>query len=490
MKLPYSLHSSVMTTLAAFLTALCSCTSNDMLDMIPADADYVTTVDIQNVIEKSGIEITETDIKGPADLKTEINSIPTDIRDAVIKLNRAIDARRIVMFGYAAVQSGIPECYAFAKVTDLPSLKELLGQTGAKMSLKADGFETYQLENIIFLEKDSFLWLVPSRDPQEAVSRIKKVLDRADEKNITSNTRVCDLLAEKNVLNAVVNLDPFIDLVSKYGYQMMDTQEAIIAASALPKLKGNWMSASISYNGTGVEFIAKIFNPETGENLKLPIVKKINATALENIPDNSIIAGAIGIDNENLCAMLDAIKPMIDRDPMATMAISHLRKIDGTVGFALGVDNLMSLLSGYNERDNTYVTAFIEAQDGTASEVKEFFQNALSTAPGMQIRADKNFIIFSTAPDQKSGHSKLMDIMNDKEIAYAGEITSFSELTNGRSDIGAKASATFKDGELKLNFDLTNVKGSAIAEFIKLTTSIEESVNSYYYEKHYSSPGY
>jgi len=460
-----------------------------MLDMIPADADYVATVDIKNVIEKSGFEITGTDIKGPTDLKTEINSIPTDIRDAVIKLDKAIDARRIVIFGYAAVQSGIPECYALAKITDLPSLKELIGQTSAKMSFKADGFETYQLENIIFLEKDNFLWMVSSRDPQEAVSRIKKVSDRADEKNITSNTRVCELLAEKKALNAVVNLDPFIDLVSKYGYQMMNTQGAIIAASALPKLKGNWMSASISYSGTGVEFIAKIFNPETGEALKLPVVERINATALENIPDNSIIAGAIGINNGDLCTMLDAIKPMIDRDPMITMALSHLRKIDGTVGFALEVTDLMSFLSGYGERD-TYVTAFIEAKEEAASEIKEFFQNSLHLDSSMQIRTDGNFIIFSTAPDRKSGHSKLMDIMKDKDIAYTGEITSFSKLTNGRSDIGAKASATFKDGELKLNFDLTNVKGSAIAEFIKLATSIEESVNSYYYEKHYSSPGY
>lgn len=471
MKIPDSLHSLVITTLAAFIATLCSCTSNDMLDMIPADADYVATADFHNIVEKSGFEITDTDIKGPDDLKTEINSIPTEIRDALIKLNKAIDTRRIVMFGYAAVQSEAPEVYALAQIKDHQTLKELLEQAEAVMGFKTDGFETYQINEGILIENDNYLWMVPSRDPQEAVSRIKKVMDRAAEKDITSNSRVCDILAGKNAFNAVVNLDPFIDLITKYGYQMMDTQEAVMVASALPKLKGNWMSASVSYNGTGVELVAKIFDPETGKNMKLPIVEKINAKALENIPDNSLVAGAIGIDNESLCTLLDDLKQMTDRDPMATMAISHLRKIDGTAGFAVGVNDLKSLASRHPERDAT-VTAFIETKEGAAPEIKEFIQNTFRPDPSIQLRTDGNFIIFSTATDNKTGHSILMDVMKNKEIAYAGEITSFSELTEGRSVIGAKAAATFKDGELKVTFDLTNVKGSAIAELIKLATAM------------------
>lgn len=457
-------------TLIALIAAFSSCTDKDLFDLIPADIDYIAAADVESVISTSGFEITENGITGPSDLKSEINSIPADVQDFIISLHSAIDTRKIMMFGYAAMQNGDPEFYFLAKITDSKVLEDMFGKTGVESLSGADGFKINRIEHTYLLQADGFLWALTAHDSQAATDRVKKIIERAADKNITSNNRIYGILSERNALNVVVNLTPFVDLTLKYGYQVMDTQTALMAASVLPGLRDNWLSATLSYSATEAELVAKIFNPESGKNLRLPLLQQIDSKSLYRIPDDALMAVAVGIENSALCNLIDAVKPMIDRNPAAAMALTQLRKIDGTAGAAVTARNPRALIFN-NDISQANTTAFFGTQPGAAQDMADFISNFI--APSVQTHADGNTVLLSSSPELKCGNSRLVKMMEGKELALAGEIPSFSQLTDGRSDIGAKAALTYKDGELRVLIAFSNLKGSMIAELIKLTNSLE-----------------
>ncbi|MCM1293465.1 MAG: DUF4836 family protein [Bacteroides sp.] len=486
------LHLLTLAACSLLMLAISSCSSKDMLDMVPDDVDYVATFNIEKMVKNAGFTITENDIKGPDDLKSELNSMPEDQRAMISDIYTSIDPARVLVFGYISADD--PMTFGVAKITDKDKLEDILSDQDYEDNNEG-GFDVYSKYKMHCVIDKDYAWVLQADDASDAATLVKRMKSRADDKDITSVDGVVDYLASDNAINCVANLTPIADLSSKYGYRFLDRQTAVALSTLAPYIKDKWAAASLDFTGNAFNFTASVFNPETGERLEVPGAKEIDTNLLAYLPENTKAAYAVGIDNQQLREMLTSLQPMVQNDPLATKALKQLGNIDGTIVAGFGFDNLSTLLDGKSIPDFALVVQLRPGKAATAKDViVEAAQKFGATAetkgnsstisvygmPNFYVTTSGDCLVLSNKATVAKKFTGFKEVMKGKSTAFAFTIPNISKLTDGKSKMSIDGSITYAKGVIDATVEFGNYKGSLINEFIIVGNDINEKQKKIY----------
>lgn len=484
-----SFKSSLMILVAIAMATLSSCSSKDMLDLIPADIDFVAVGNPEQFIKNAGFEVTATDIKGPSELKAALNSIPNKERETLTALYSSIDAKRMVVMGYIAAS---PEVVALVKVTD----KDKFGST-LRSDMNADrstvkGFDVYELGYRSYIVVDgSYAYISGASSADDVAAMVNKFINRAKDKDITSVASVTEYISGNNTLNIVCNMTPLAELISSSAYNYMDTNSAIALSASVPYLKGNWLSISADYAGSSLTVKSLLFNQESGKKVEYPGLKKIDTDALKLLPADAVAAVACGVDNQALRKQLSALQPMVANNPITKELIKHIGNIDGTIAMGMGISNEQQLIEVYRNDptalNNTIVAGMLP---GKAEEFKTFIANAANLSGltvenqgAMTVITDKNVkvyvmvkgndLIISNSSTVEETNNNLISMISGASSAIAVNVPSIAKFIGGNSKLGFEGSLTFKDNVMTFNIEVTGAKEDLYSALLSLGSDIQ-----------------
>lgn len=459
-----------MALVAAVMAVMSSCSSKEMLDLIPADVDFAIVGNLEEVIKNSGFEVTDNDIKGPAEMKAILNSIPNRQRDVITSLHSSIDCSRFIIMGYMASQ---PEVTGVAKITDADKFESILRKDFEASRSTIKGFDVYELGYRSYIVVNgNYAYIADGRSDEDAALLVNKFINRAEDKNITSVSSVSGVLAENNTVNVVCNMNSVADLMSTL-YGVMDVESAMAMSTAIPYLKGNWLSISAKYTGTSLTVNTFLFNEESGDRVEYPGLKEIDTNALKLLPANSIAGVAFGIDNQTLRQQLQQLQKLTDKDPMLKSLIKQIGNLDGTVAAGIAIKDEQQLMDVINNGPlKADVTVVAQLRPGAANELKNLLVNLASMAGietseqgGMTKLSDGktsfylivkgNDLIASTSSTVAEASNPIEPMLAGAGSGIAVNIPSFSKLVGGKSNIGVESSLLIKNDmatfEIKVN---------------------------------------
>ena len=488
---------TTLTALVAIaLTILSSCSSKDMLDMVPSDVDFVAVGNPDQLIKNAGFEITDTDIKGPSELKAILNSIPNQTRDVITDLHSSIDFNRIVVMGYIAAE---PEVVVLVKLTDKDKVRSTIRSYRQAERFTIKGYDVYELDPRTCLVVDgSYGYFCSSRSTDDAASLVNKFLHRAKDKDITSVSSVAKVISEDRTLNIACNMTPLADLLSSSAYALVDAQSAMALSATVPYLKGNWLSLSANYEGTSLTVESFLFNEESGDRVEYPGTKEIDSNTLRLLPSNTIAAAACGIDNQQLRNQLNQLQGLTNSDPLAKELVKQLGNLDGTVAVGIGLNNKEQLadamVHGFQNLDMTLVAQMVP---GKAADLKTTLTNLASLSSGIKIEnngnvtsltdgkltyhlfTEGNNFVISKSSSVKESDNNIIPLMKDASSAIAVNVPSVSALIGGNSKLGLESSLVFEDSKLTFKISLTGVdKDNLYSSLMSLGAEIQSFANS------------
>lgn len=485
---------SLLLTLVAAVGVLLAtaCSDDGLLEVIPADADYAATINFTRMADQLDIEITDTDIKGPADMKIEFQSISSSVRDGICSLNGAIDASCVNFFGYMSLNADEPQCFFVARLTDPDSFERFVTASPELVKYKIDGFETYSdsPSSTQILVAKNLVWFVPSCNSAEtAVKSVRKVLDSAHDKNITKLSSVAERLSGDKVINAVVNVDPLIDLGSNVGYHYMSSEQAMAWASVLPMLKGHWLSLEFDLDDNIFSLTTSAFNAETGDVMTMPGVKEIDADVLKYLPANTIAAYAFGVDNKSLQPMTQQLQVYAGLNPGLKPVFDAISKIDGTIALGFGYSSLADAIKDFSPAKASLFAA-VQLQPGAAAHLKSALTRLVATVPDVKVSengpatqltfsgltlnlSDTDNTLFITTQPALTSSSNIFDKdMAGNEMAMELYLPSLADLTSGLCHMQAKTKLTFNDGVSRFSVGFGNLRGSLLSELMKTVNGL------------------
>ena len=491
----------VMTVALGSLFLTTSCSDDGLLKSIPADVDMAASINFTRLSDELGIEIGESTISGPADMKVEFQSIPSETRNLICGLNGAIDASCVMAFGNFSVNAPEESFYLLARVTDSDKLDQLLSEETDLKKQTIDGFDVYPDNNTFILTTDDCLWILPQQPSAEAAVRnIKSVRERAKKESIAKLDHVAKRLSNEKVINMVMNLDPMVDFISNNAYAFLDTQQAMMAAAILPMIKGNWLDLNFDLDDNTFALQASAFSPKTGDTALPPDgfdMSGIDDDLLEYLPANTMMAYAAGLTGKTVQQLCSGLAVFTAGNPVLAPFMKTLSKLDGTIAIGFGSDAPGSFLTNFNTKGATMFAA-MQFTDGGAEEFKSQIVSLLSatgsakaTEAGAMTRIEMgsnsfnlitqgNNLFLTTSPTLEAKSNTFAKDMDGYHAAFELLIPNMGELTSDRCHMQLKAMFTYKEGVSTFSVSFDKLQGSLLSELYKAVQGLNQSVKSKY----------
>lgn len=463
---------------------LSSCSqSNDLFEFVPADADYVATADCDRLLSDLGIELTDTDLKGPESLNTLLKDIPAENRANLVKLSKTVDIKGIVAFGYAG-----SEGYALARITDKAALQDFFKQSSAEKQTSGD-YEIYCENRSSMAIDGDMLWMIPQGDAAGVAALLDKLKTAAKKSNITADDDLMDALTADNAINFTGRLTNDMMACLTGGN---DLQTTLALSTLVPSINSYRVEAGLNVAESTIAINARIVNPENGETLSIPLLKKIDQSILGYIPADCTVALAAGLNNEQFTGLTATVKDFATADPSIAKALEMLGNIDGTVGLACNTKSFDNM--GIGATNGGKAIAFAQTKQGKAVEMSNYIVSMLKFTPGVlsstngpvtmvtrpnadpiYVTAENDLLFISSEPVAKASNP-LTAPMKDAQLAYAVNIASLSDMTSGKIKFGVKGYATFSDG--KINACLETTGSDLISALVSLTSASRPDTDS------------
>ena len=303
---------AMVVAVVALVMPSCASDASEVLDTIPADAQMVAMIDAASAMKHFGVEV---DADGLT-FAPEIQNVKSLIDKAIPAEEQKNVAQKMSAFmaiidveNIAGYFSADETVYFTTIVKNEGLLEKTLTENGVTKSQVA-GFDCYKLDGRLYmLVKDAQAWIVERESDAE---KLKKELDKASSNPITSNTTVCEYLAQDNDVNAVAST------------KQMNIEELG---------KDGWIRASANMKGTGVEATLSAVKSDGNVVDFSEYLGEINDEVLQYIPQKSMLAVALGIDSNMKWDLLDKVLATMSYGDRATAELfrPYIESIDGSV---------------------------------------------------------------------------------------------------------------------------------------------------------------
>lgn len=341
-KLAYKALSGLM-TIAFAVTLLTSCgndSSDRLVENIPADAVMVVKINPKQIIENSGCSVNNGKIvlseKYKDALRQSIGTTAVSIADTYLSYTEGINMDAVMMYG---IQRGYHfDNVVIASVSDEETVKKNLKVICGNQS-EEDGFTVFRAEGYTIALKEGMMWSARNLD------FIKQNIEKAQQKNIASLSKVSEALSSDNAFAMVVNLpilkesmntDRLRRKFERNGISASLTDKILSVADDIvcmtATLKGNTLTGElflVDSKNNRAQF-GKVFN-------------NIDTDFLKNVPaDANFIAACGSISDPDIKTLLQQAADQANRFSGTKDGITDLfTKVDGTVAGAIECNTLL-----------------------------------------------------------------------------------------------------------------------------------------------------
>lgn len=481
------------------------CGSNnlaELLEHVPADADFVITGDIKTILESAGGKAEGSEVKMPDYIGTMQSD--RDAREMEKDLqwlkNSGIDVTSgaVVFLKY---QDRAP--FIVFAITDKDKLKKALEAEGFNENDKVDDVDIYvkkdegeygsYTRNSYVAFDGGYGYWIPDvwSDDDKGMKMIKQYLLSLSN-NTMASTDIADYVSEGNVAGMIAKLP------SELRREM--------AKAGVPEEMANLYSGYVCINskldGDEAEARLKLFD-ENGKakttedwNKMMDIKAKIDPEALAYMSPEESLIYAVSMKNINWDKYMDQFDSSgrLSRQDKSFLTIvkSYLEKFDGTVAIGVGLKNgkasIEAIDRGEKVLDHLPVTIVAQTKEGKAAslikDIKSLLgnQNELfytSTSNGLRLtlpqeagtlwlEAKDNMLILSTLPVKK-GSNPVAEHVNFQDYIFAaalhlGKDNALMRDFDIKNDLTATLAFDAEEGELVLKVKMTGEGETGLIE--------------------------
>lgn len=481
------------------------CGSNnlaELLEHVPADADYVITGDIKTILESAGGKAEGSEVKMPDYIGTMQSD--RDAREMEKDLqwlkNSGIDVTSgaVVFLKY---QDRTP--FIVFAITDKDKLKKALEVEGFNEKEKVDDVDiyvkkdegeygSYTRNSYVAIDGGYGYWIPDVwSDDDKGMKMIKQYLLSLSNHTMAS-TDIADYVSEGNVAGMIAKLP------SELRREM--------AKAGVPEEMANLYSGYVCINskldGDEAEARLKLFD-ENGKakttedwNKMMDIKAKIDPEALAYMSPEESLIYAVSMKNINWDKYMDQFDSSgrLSRQDKSFLTIvkSYLEKFDGTVAIGVGLKNgkasIEAIDRGEKVLDHLPVTIVAQTKEGKATslikDIKSLLgnQNELfytSTSNGLRLtlpqeagtlwlEAKDNMLILSTLPVKK-GSNPVAEHVNFQDYIFAaalhlGKDNALMRDFDIKNDLTATLAFDAEEGELVLKVKMTGEGETGLIE--------------------------
>lgn len=472
------------------------CGSNnlaELLEHVPADADFVMTGDIKTILESAGGKAEGSEVKMPDYIGTMQSD--RDAREMEKDLqwlkNSGIDVTSgaVVFLKY---QDRAP--FIVFAITDKDKLKKALEVEGFNENDKVDDVDiyvkkdegeygSYTRNSYVAIDGGYGYWIPDVwSDDDKGMKMIKQYLLSLSN-NTMASTDIADYVSEGNVAGMIAKLP------SELRREM--------AKAGVPEEMANLYSGYVCINskldGDEAEARLKLFD-ENGKakttedwNKMMDIKAKIDPEALAYMSPEESLIYAVSMKNINWDKYMDQFDSSgrLSRQDKSFLTIvkSYLEKFDGTVAIGVGLKNgkasIEAIDRGEKVLDHLPLTIVAQTKEGKAAslikDIKSLLgnQNELfytSTSNGLRLTLPKeagtlwleakdNMLILSTLPVKK-GSNPVAEHVNFQDYIFAaalhlGKDNPLMRDFDVKSDLTATIAFDAEAGEAVLKLKMT-----------------------------------
>lgn len=482
-----------------------ACGSNnlaELLEHVPADADFVITGDIKTILESAGGKAEGSEVKMPDYIGTMQSD--RDAREMEKDLqwlkNSGIDVTSgaVVFLKY---QDRAP--FIVFAITDKDKLKKALEVEGFNENDKVDDVDiyvkkdegeygSYTRNSYVAIDGGYGYWIPDVwSDDDKGMKMIKQYLLSLSN-NTMASTDIADYVSEGNVAGMIAKLP------SELRREM--------AKAGVPEEMANLYSGYVCINskldGDEAEARLKLFD-ENGKakttedwNKMMDIKAKIDPEALAYMSPEESLIYAVSMKNINWDKYMDQFDSSgrLSRQDKSFLTIvkSYLEKFDGTVAIGVGLKNgkasIEAIDRGEKVLDHLPVTIVAQTKEGKAAslikDIKSLLgnQNELfytSTSNGLRLTLPKeagtlwleakdNMLILSTLPVKK-GSNPVAEHVNFQDYIFAaalhlGKDNALMRDFDIKNDLTATLAFDAEEGELVLKVKMTGEGETGLIE--------------------------
>lgn len=481
------------------------CGSNnlaELLEHVPADADFVITGDIKTILESAGGKAEGSEVKMPDYIGTMQSD--RDAREMEKNLqwlkNSGIDVTSgaVVFLKY---QDRAP--FIVFAITDKDKLKKALEVEGFNENDKVDDVDiyvkkdegeygSYTRNSYVAIDGGYGYWIPDVwSDDDKGMKMIKQYLLSLSNHTMAS-TDIADYVSEGNVAGMIAKLP------SELRREM--------AKAGVPEEMANLYSGYVCINskldGDEAEARLKLFD-ENGKakttedwNKMMDIKAKIDPEALAYMSPEESLIYAVSMKNINWDKYMDQFDSSgrLSRQDKSFLTIvkSYLEKFDGTVAIGVGLKNgkasIEAIDRGEKVLDHLPLTIVAQTKEGKAAslikDIKSLLgnQNELfytSTSNGLRLTLPKeagtlwleakdNMLILSTLPVKK-GSNPVAEHVNFQDYIFAaalhlGKDNALMRDFDIKNDLTATLAFDAEEGELVLKVKMTGEGETGLIE--------------------------
>ena len=481
------------------------CGSNnlaELLEHVPADADFVMTGDIKTILESAGGKAEGSEVKMPDYIGTMQSD--RDAREMEKDLqwlkNSGIDVTSgaVVFLKY---QDRAP--FIVFAITDKDKLKKALEVEGFNENDKVDDVDiyvkkdegeygSYTRNSYVAIDGGYGYWIPDVwSDDDKGMKMIKQYLLSLSN-NTMASTDIADYVSEGNVAGMIAKLP------SELRREM--------AKAGVPEEMANLYSGYVCINskldGDEAEARLKLFD-ENGKakttedwNKMMDIKAKIDPEALAYMSPEESLIYAVSMKNINWDKYMDQFDSSgrLSRQDKSFLTIvkSYLEKFDGTVAIGVGLKNgkasIEAIDRGEKVLDHLPLTIVAQTKEGKAAslikDIKSLLgnQNELfytSTSNGLRLTLPKeagtlwleakdNMLILSTLPVKK-GSNPVAEHVNFQDYIFAaalhlGKDNALMRDFDIKNDLTATLAFDAEEGELVLKVKMTGEGETGLIE--------------------------
>lgn len=482
------------------------CGSNnlaELLEHVPADADFVITGDIKTILESAGGKAEGSEVKMPDYIGTMQSD--RDAREMEKDLqwlkNSGIDVTSgaVVFLKY---QDRAP--FIVFAITDKDKLKKALEVEGFNENDKVDDVDiyvkkdegeygSYTRNSYVAIDGGYGYWIPDVwSDDDKGMKMIKQYLLSLSNHTMAS-TDIADYVSEGNVAGMIAKLP------SELRREMA---KAGVPEEMANLLYSGYVCINSKLDGDEAEARLKLFD-ENGKakttedwNKMMDIKAKIDPEALAYMSPEESLIYAVSMKNINWDKYMDQFDSSgrLSRQDKSFLTIvkSYLEKFDGTVAIGVGLKNgkasIEAIDRGEKVLDHLPLTIVAQTKEGKAAslikDIKSLLgnQNELfytSTSNGLRLTLPKeagtlwleakdNMLILSTLPVKK-GSNPVAEHVNFQDYIFAaalhlGKDNALMRDFDIKNDLTATLAFDAEEGELVLKVKMTGEGETGLIE--------------------------
>lgn len=441
------MKSSLSIWLAAALTLTATSCSKDsaVLDVVPASADYVVTLDVDKTLGIYGIDITEDDIKVPSDFPQELSQLPPVATQIICKAHRALDLSTVAIFGSFSTSGDVALYNLVASVTDPDLLMDLLTNECSFTKSADNGltrFENGKTEAIYIV--DGLIWLIYGDATQ-----LKATIEAARSDGFFSG-KIAAAAPPRNLCNVYLNTGSLAQSLKILQEQnIVPRSYGMPFSTFLDYLNGKWVLIASDANDREFTTETKVCDTD-GNVLQIPYLKEISDDFMQYVPTACNTVMAFALDDDALTILNTAFDtfamPMMPYGfaSMSDRIKSFLQSLEGTAFVCLDSN---PLLQGKDK--GLSICIGLKLKPGSASDAISFVgdlsrltfdaSNVSSSADKVMIRVESDitltfetrgdYLIASSAPGAPVGNSTLADFVDDHNFAFGINLPTLTVLS-------------------------------------------------------------